>query len=505
MGPDVFKSLNKNKRRQVTPFVILCIFLSLFVISKIFTLFTPLFHDEIGIYGRLLFYMLEHGPSMHPGDVTPEFGRGHPLFFTYFLSVLTSWTGGSYVSARCIILLLSVALVLMTYIFAKKISNKNIALTACIILLFQPIFYSQSTMILPEIMLSLLAIISIYFYINKRYFLYFIFSGLLILTKETGIVLFASIGLYEWYKDRFKISLNLILTIIKWSLPFSLIILFFAIQKLEYGWFLYPFHTSLISFNPVTLFIRFLLNISNLFLDQGRFMLTIALIYSLWKIDKEKRKYLIDKYFLLLSVCFVMIAFSSINYVMTRYLLMILPLVLIFIVAIIKESIFNSKYLVLYFLLTLPFQFSFYTFRQDNDMGYLIVVENMRKSIAELDKLTEGKPAMIWAQFPELNALDFIHDGYVSNPNYVLRTVYSDSIDYILISGREYLKNDKLINDMKYDIENKVDSILNDETAYKNSGFELMYDKTLFYNRQRIFKTNNFKKRDKNYKLIIKE
>jgi len=470
---------------------ILAILLGIFFLSKIFTLYTPLFHDEIGVYGRLLFYMMEHGPSMNPANVTPEFARGHPLFFTFFLSSLTSWFGGTYIVARAVILFLSLSLLVVTYILGRDIAGKKVGLLATIMLSFQPIFYAQSTMILPEIMLSLLAMLSLLFYIHKKYWLYFIFAGLLVLTKETGVILFAGVALNEWYKDKFRISIPLIGRVIKWSLPILSLFTFLAVQKYQYGWFLYPFHTSLISFNIGTILIRFVLNLSNLLLDQGRFMLTIAVLITLWKMDKEKRREFLDKNFLILSVCIIMLGFSSINYVMVRYLILILPLVMISIVSLLHHQGYTRKHLIIYFMLTLPFQFNFLMFRQDNDMGYLIVVESMKQSIAELDRVTQGDTVTVYAQFPELNALDFLHDGYTTNPNYELLTIYSDTIDYILISDLDYLWADKLINDMEYSIENKVDSILNDSIAYKNSNWELLYDHTIFYNRQRLYKTNN--------------
>jgi hypothetical protein len=326
-------------------------------------------------------------------------------------------------------------------------------------------------------------------------------ASLLLLTKETGVVVLGTVALNEWKKSGFSFRWKPLLHCIRWLAPLCTLLLFFVIQKQAYGWYLYPFHTSLISFNPATVLIRFALNFSNLFLDQGRFLLLIAFTYSSWKMGRSAFNKLIDRYFLLLAYIGLMLLFSSLNYVMSRYLLLILPASLLFLTLSIQPYFFKAKYLVVYLILSLPFQFSFLYFRQDNDMGYLIVVENMKQSIAKLDELTQGKPAMIWAQFPELNALDYRHDGYVSNPNYVLRTVYKDSIDYILISDRDYLETDKLLNNMEYAIENKVDSIINDTTAFSNSGFELVYEKVLFYNRQRIFKTNNDRRRKATYRL----
>lgn len=487
--------------RLKSPESLLIFALFLFVLSKLYTLFTPLFHDEIGVYGRLLFYMYEHGSSMHPADVTPEFGRGHPLFFTCFLSVTSSLFAQNYIAARTVVLALSVLTILATFVLAKKASNSRTALVVSLLVLFQPIFYAQSTMILPEIMLCLLGLLCLIAYLNHQYWLYFFWASLLLLTKETGVVVLGTVALNEWKKNGFSFRIRLLLPLTRWLLPLVSLILFFGIQKQAYGWYLYPFHTSLISFNPGTICIRLLLNFSNLLLDQGRFLLLIAFIYSSWKMGRQSFLKLVNRYFLLLAYIGLMLVFSSLNYVMTRYLLLILPASLLFLILSIEPYFFKARYLITYFMLSLPFQFSFLYFRQDNDMGYLIVVENMKQSIAKLDELTQGKAAMIWAQFPELNALDYRHDGYVSNPNYVLRTVYKDSIDYILISDRDYLETDKLLNNMEYAIENKVDSIINDTTAFGNSGFELVYEKVLFYNRQRIFKTNNDRHRKANYRL----
>ena len=496
---------NIKSTKEDKTIIVLIILLIAFFASKIFTLFTPLFHDEIGVYGRLLFYMYEQGPSMHPADVTPEFGRGHPLFFTYFLSLISGCFAKNYIAARSVVLCLSVLTVYCTYCLAQKLTDAKTAAVVSILLIFQPIFYAQSTMILPEIMLSLLGLLCLITYINQQYWLYCVMASLLLLTKETGVVVLGTVALNEWKKSGFSFRWKPLLHCIRWLAPLCTLLLFFVIQKQAYGWYLYPFHTSLISFNPATVLIRFALNFSNLFLDQGRFLLFVAFIYSSWKMGRPAFIKLIDRYFLLLAYIGLMLLFSSLNYVMTRYLLLILPASLLFLIIGIQPYFSKVKYLFAYLILSLPFQFSFLYFRQDNDMGYLIVVENMQQSIAKLDELTKGKPAMIWAQFPELNALDFRHDGYVKNPNYVLRTVYKDSIDYILISDRDYLANDKLVNNMEYQIENKVDSILNDSIAFQNSGFELVYEKVLFFNRQRIFRTNNNQYRAADYHLKVED
>jgi 4-amino-4-deoxy-L-arabinose transferase-like glycosyltransferase len=487
--------MNSPKARNTTwedkSVTILGILLAVFFLAKIVHVYTPLFHDELGVYGRALFFMLENGPRLLPGDVDHFISRGHPLFFTFFVSLVTTLFNGDYVVARCVILFLSLSLLLTTYFLGKEIGGKRVGLLATIVLAFQPIFFAQSTLILPEVMLSLLAMLCLLFYSRNQYWFFFVFASLLVLTKETSVVIFAGIALNEWYKDKFKITFGLILRVAKWAIPTGFYLLFLVIQKYQCGWYLYPYHTGLVSFSIPSMVLRFLLNMLTLFLDQGRFVLTFAAIIAWRRMSKEEKVVLFNQNFLSLAVILVMLLFSCINYIMARYFLLILPLVLITFLSILDTRGYTFKHLIIYFLMTLPFQFSFLFFRNDEDMGYLIVVENMRKSIAELDKITEGKEVIIFAQFPEINALDFLHNGYTTNPNYKVTTVYSDSVDYIIKSGQESALVDQYINGVDYNLDQSIDSIVYDAMTSSTAKVKLLYDSKLFYNRQRIFKTNN--------------
>lgn len=482
-------SLSKSEHNNAFKWMaLLC--LSFFFL-KIFNLYTPLFHDELGFYGRAFFYMLDHGPSIMPGDIDPYLSRGHPLFFTFFVSFISNLFGQSYVPARLVIILLSIALLITTYFLGKEISNQKVGLLAAFCLSFQPIFFAQSTMILPEVMMALLTTLSVLFYIRKQYGWYFLFASLLILTKETGIILFAGVALNEWYQNRFKITLKLIGNVIKWSIPFGWFIVFLLVQKYQNGWYLFPYHVGLISFSIPNILVRFLVNIVIVLFDQGRIILTIAFIVAYLKMDKEERKAFFNQHFIFIAVGIMMLLFSSLNYVMPRYLTLLLPLLLASFLSLLAKQRYTFKHLTLFFILTLPFQFSFWIFRQDNDMGYMITVQNMQNSIRELDRVTEGKKAKIYARFPELNAIEYPRDGYTTNPNYEYVDVYDETVDYVLKSDHSHLFVDAFINDIEYVLDNHLDSIINNPEAYKNSGFELIYESKLFYNHQRLYKTNN--------------
>lgn len=486
MTTQVFDRIKGDKTLQL-----LYALLLLFAILKAWHLNVPLFHDELGVYGRAFFYMIDNGPQLLPGGMDHYISRGHPLFFSFFVSSVSLILGGSYIAARAVILVLSLALLLSTYSLAKEFTSKKWALITATCLSFQPLFFAQSTLILPEILLSLLGSLCLLFYLKKSYLMYFVTASLLVLTKETSVVIFAGIALFEWHKNQFKISFQLIQTIIKWSLPSVFFLAFLVIQKYQCGYFLYPYHTNLVSFSLGSLAIRLTLNMVILFLDQGRFILTFAALLVLYKMSTPQKKLFLKNNSLLIAVCLMMLLFSSINYFMPRYFLLVIPFYLIIVFNLIQKATYTPKHLLVYFLLSLPFQCNFFIFRNDDNMGYLIVVQNMQESIQELDRITEGKEALVFAQFPEINALDFVHNGYTNNPNYRLTTVYSDSVEYILKSGQEYIFMDKLINKVDYNLDPRIDSIVEDAMLSSSSKVELLYDKKHFFNRQRIFKTNN--------------
>ena len=79
----------KNDRGEYNSSAVISILLCVFFLLKIIHVNIPLFHDELGVYGRILFHMLENGPQLHPGGIDHYITRGHPLFFAFFFQKRT--------------------------------------------------------------------------------------------------------------------------------------------------------------------------------------------------------------------------------------------------------------------------------------------------------------------------------------------------------------------------------------------------------------------------------
>ena len=469
--------------------VVLAVLLAVFALAKSVHLNTPLFHDELEVYGQAFFYMLDHGPSMMPGDIEPILSRGHPLFFVFFVSWVSSWFGSSFFQARCVLLFLSLATLVSAYLLGKELVSKRVGLLAAVLLSFQPLFFAQSILILPEVMLCLLATLSLLFYVQKKYWLYFLVASLMILTKETGVVVFGGIALNEWHKAGFKITLPLIRNVSKWAAPISAFILFLFLQKYQNGWVLYPFHTGFISFELPTLYERFSIAIIDIFSNQGRFICTIAVALVLMRNSIAQNKQWFNNHFLPIAVCAMMVAFSALNFYMTRYLTIILPLVSILVLSVLHTQRHLLKFILFYFLVCLPISFNYSFFKVDDNMGYLVVVENMKRSFAKLDNITEGKAVKVYARFPDKYALLDPRYGFTSNPNYIVTDQYDESVDYIMKNSNYALPEGA--NRRGYALDTTLFKIKTPETAKKLKNIELLYESQYFYNIQRIFKTNN--------------
>jgi hypothetical protein len=115
----------------------------------------------------------------------------------------------------------------------------------------QAVFLAQSSMLLPEIMLSLFTVWTLYFYL-KRKPLPFLVSGILLLaTKESGVFLILVIWLFDFIyflarKGKRPWKRQIIWLAIL-AIPAVVYMAFLIIQKLTYGWFLYPEHITLIT------------------------------------------------------------------------------------------------------------------------------------------------------------------------------------------------------------------------------------------------------------------
>jgi 4-amino-4-deoxy-L-arabinose transferase-like glycosyltransferase len=83
--------------------------------------------------------------------------------------------------------------IVVFYKLCKRLTNKSIATIAVLLFCSSPLFISAGLFSLTDYLLEIFILASLYFYSKGKFFPYFIFTSLALLTKETGLVLVISI------------------------------------------------------------------------------------------------------------------------------------------------------------------------------------------------------------------------------------------------------------------------------------------------------------------------
>ena len=226
----------------------LLIGLILFTIARLPVLRYPFYWDEAWSYAPGIKLMYLHGPSLMPNAIDVFYSRGHPLLFYAAVAGWMKIFGESHTAQHAFSLLISLCTITAAYEVSLRLFNKRIALFTLILLPLHVMFYVQSTFLLPEIMVALFSLVTIYFYVTGRSILTFICCTALMLTKESGMVMGLVLGIHSLYslankEEDFK---NRLANFLALSAAGVAIGFYFLLQKKLNGWYFYPEHTGYI-------------------------------------------------------------------------------------------------------------------------------------------------------------------------------------------------------------------------------------------------------------------
>jgi len=175
---------------------------------------------------------------------------------------------------------------LVNYIFCRTFFSEKVAIIASAILLVQPVFLAQSALLLPEMLVALLSLLTIYSFLKNNTWAYLLFGTLLLLTKESGIVAILSCGFWQLIelfaikKNKYSLK-NDVKKIVIICIPIILTSLFFILQKIKTGYFFLPLYTNGDNFLISSILEKLKNYSAYLFIYQGRNVLSFALIISL--------------------------------------------------------------------------------------------------------------------------------------------------------------------------------------------------------------------------------
>jgi 4-amino-4-deoxy-L-arabinose transferase-like glycosyltransferase len=324
--------LTRNKR-SVFDYLIFapCIIL---ILVKYSSLSLPYFWDEAWPYATGVHLMYDNGLSLLPGAIPFDISRGHPLFFHLFSSLWMKIFGNTLFASHFFSLIISCGLLLTVYFFGKKYLSPETGFYSAIILCVQPVFLAQSSMLLPEIMLAMLSLFTLYFYLSGKKIPFLITSICMLLTKESGIIVLLSLLIKEfidYFQARKKSDFHdLFFRVLLITAPVLFAFIFFLLQKIKTGYFFLPLYTDHENFvlntilNKLSDFPAFFFIYQGRNLLSGIFILSIIFLFTTGKKTdlNEKEKNVV---YLLTIFILMFLVFSASNFYSPRYLLNIFP------------------------------------------------------------------------------------------------------------------------------------------------------------------------------------
>ena len=298
---------------------------------KLRDLSLPYFWDELGVYGRAAVYLHDHALGLLPSNLPPEPSRGHPLLLPFTFGALFRIFGATPLVAHIFMLAGATGLVVSVFWIARWHWNATVALAAAALLLVQPLFLAQSTLLLPEVPLALACLWSMHAFSRKRYLLAGICTTLAIFLKETALVLDSVLWtmlFVEWLRSRPKLR-SCLGSILALAVPALLFGAFLLIQKRQNGWYLYPLHEEHVNFGWNALKGGLFECVNCLLVEQGR--LALSVVVTLWLLlrvlgqRESERRFVRSLAWTFALFGIGIVVFSAGNVFMKRYLLCLLP------------------------------------------------------------------------------------------------------------------------------------------------------------------------------------
>lgn len=355
----------------------------------------PHYWDEAFPYSYAIGYMTEHGPGLLTTAAPADYHTGHPLLYYFLQASWNSAVGPTLWLQRLLPLIFSILCLLLTFLIGKRFFGKEVGLAATLLLSAQSTFLAQSSFQLPETLLTLLLLNSIYFLIEKRYVIYCISLSLLILVKEPSVILIAILFVYHFFIQlRHEKWIERLRMIWIYIIPVLIAAAFYLHQYVVQGWLLFPRHTGFMGFSVEFMTNQLSRYFSHLFIYSGRNALFFGSVipYLIYLVVKRKSLRWTDqgRYALLLGLLLVgYLLFSSINFYSNRYILCLFPLFTSLAAAAIFEAfkLFSTKQTWVFSLSILllsgtGFYFSFTNLKDtDHSLGYANAVRTQKQAI----------------------------------------------------------------------------------------------------------------------------
>lgn len=450
-----------KRPRTYLPFLILLLGLVFLWWNRWHSLSNPYFWDEMGVYGKGVQYLFANGIGVLPASLPPEISRGHPLLFSSIHALVIQVFGNKFFVSHFFALLVSSATVLSTYLLAQHSLPKVLAAAAASLLICQNIFIAQSTLVIPEMSIALISTLALWSYFKRHYLFTILVLCIGVWIKESVIIIAAFIGFIQVIElIHSGIYLKKAKQLLLFTLPLIAFIGFLLIQKVQNGWYFFPYHTEIVQESAFNGFWDKLeRHYTFIFYEQGRKYWLIASLIGLFTLPFIRRgKSLLT----LIGFLIVNLLVFSLAFYMDRYLLYLYPVLVILVVHGLKVLSFGRDWISLLLIAGMAslslLELKNDTFRYDVSVSYEDVIRVHEEAVSQLCELDESS-IIVGSNFPIYMSLDDFQLGYLNKachtridltpfdkePRYLL--LYQDTIqreNYTLL--KSYKQGEALVN-----------------------------------------------------------
>lgn len=394
------------------------------------TRYLPFWWDAAGFVGPAANQLLEN--NFWP-LVTNFSDFAHPPLL--IILVATAWLlfGQSLLAAHLIMLPFLPLLLVSIYFLGKRLIHPTGGVMAAFLTGLVPVMVAQYGQIFLDLPAAALTLSAVAFWVYQRPRVAMVLFSLALLTKVT-VILVMPLFIGWWYVDNKKRWKEKLSDWLYFVLPMIPMGLWLVHHWQVNGWWLVQPDRNLVIPSTISQLLTSLgFVFSEIFLSQGRWLLTLIVVIGLILVWFEKSHLKISpKFYILLGV----VVGSSIVHAVVgeftlRYSLYLIPLMLlmgIWGLWIILPSLVNSKSAKHWFvgigvILSLSFINSWrpeipligqYDLRPPEDMGYRDALHVFRQAAVYLE-ITRPN-AVVYGAFPEKTQLRYPFLGYVSNP-----------------------------------------------------------------------------------------
>lgn len=312
--------------------IIALLFFLTVLLFKLPIINTPFHWDDLGPTLAGAFFIYRHGfDAIWMSG--PRADIGHPPFFYDVLAAMWAIFGYSIWISHLVVILFSFLGVYFTYLLGTQLKDEKTGFIASLCLFFSPLYFAQSGTLNFDLPLAALTVMAFYFFLKGNTRFYFLCGTLAVLTKVSGLILIVSAMAHQILEEAHK-PINLLLKKLFVHLSIIIILGMWAVYHMfKIGWMVDP----KIFYRPVTAhgIIQGLFDIiTTLFFRDGRFLLTVCIIFAVIQekviarsyklILATNKKYLPICLFMLISI-FSLAVYESFCSLLPRYLLITYP------------------------------------------------------------------------------------------------------------------------------------------------------------------------------------